>query len=62
MAFVSLYDETGSIECIVFPKTYALSPKLWQDSIPILFKGKVDQKDDEISIIIEKAVDLSKMA
>ncbi|MBP9797646.1 DNA polymerase III subunit alpha [Candidatus Woesebacteria bacterium] len=61
MAFVSLYDETGSIECIVFPKTYAQSPKMWQDSIPILFKGKVDQKDDEISVIIEKAVDLSKM-
>lgn len=61
MAFVSLFDETGSIECIVFPKTYAQSPKLWQDSIPILFKGKIDQKDDEISVIIEKAVDLSKM-
>lgn len=62
MAFVTVYDETGSIDCIVFPKTYATSQRIWQENTAILFKGKVDERDEGMSIIMEKAVDLSKVA
>jgi DNA polymerase III subunit alpha len=62
MAFVTVYDETGSVDCIIFPKTYATSARIWQENTAILFKGKIDERDEGISIIMEKAIDLSKMA
>ena len=62
MAFVTLYDETGSVDCIVFPKTYAKTSRVWQENTAILFKGKIDERDEGLNIIIEKAIDLAKVA
>jgi len=62
MAFVTVFDETGSVELIIFPKLYAHSQATWRDNAVILFKGRVDQKDQGISIIVEKAVDLEKIS
>lgn len=62
MAFVTLFDETGSSECIVFPKMFATSQSLWVENTVVLFKGKIDERDGEILIIVEKAIDLSKMS
>ncbi len=61
MAFVTLFDETGSAECIVFPKMFATSQSLWVENTVVLFKGKIDERDGEMLIIVEKAIDLSKM-
>lgn len=61
MAFVTMYDETGSGECIIFPKMYATSRSLWEESTAVMFKGKIDERDGEILIIVEKAMDLAKM-
>ncbi len=62
MAFVTVFDETGSVELIVFPKLYAQSQSTWHENGVVLFKGRVDQKDEGLSIIVEKAVDLEKMS
>ncbi len=61
MAFVSLFDETGSIETIVFPKIYATTKNIWSPNRAILLKGKVDSKDERINIIVDNAIDLSRI-
>ncbi|MBE7048876.1 MAG: DNA polymerase III subunit alpha [Ruminococcaceae bacterium] len=47
MAFVSLEDATGSVECIVFPKIYSLlKPCLIEDNI-IVARGRLSLREDE---------------
>src|SRR3989344_3750415 len=60
MAFVTLFDETGSIEAIVFPRTYAATKTIWTQNTVILAKGKIDTKDDRLHFLVENAVDLSQ--
>ncbi len=53
MAFVKLEDLTGSIELVIFPKTYA---KVYSQLIPdsvVTVSGKVDQKEDRIMILAD---------
>jgi DNA polymerase-3 subunit alpha len=61
MAFITIYDETGSADCIVFPTLYATSSRLWHENVAVLFKGKIDEREEGILIIIEKAIDLAAM-
>ncbi|MBP9815980.1 DNA polymerase III subunit alpha [Candidatus Woesebacteria bacterium] len=62
MAFVTVFDETGSLDLIIFPRLYAVSQSTWRENAVILFKGRVDEKDEGLSVIVEKAVDLEKMS
>ena len=61
MAILTVYDQTGTIDLIVFPKTYAKLKSILQINRVILFKGKVDQKEGGLTIILENAVDLEKI-
>lgn len=61
MAFVTLFDETGSIEAIVFPRTFAATKTIWTQNTFILAKGRVDTKDDRLHFLVENAVDLSQV-
>lgn len=61
MVFVTLYDKTGSLDCVVFPKTFAKTSKIWHENAAVLFKGKIDEREDGLNVIIEKAIDLSKI-
>lgn len=62
MAFVTIFDETGSIDVVVFPKLFATSKALWTPNTVVMFKGKLDTKDDRLSMVIENAVDLARVA
>lgn len=53
MAFVRLEDLTGSIEIVVFPKIYAKSTQLWVRDGIVMVTGKVDQKDDRLTILAD---------
>src|SRR5258706_3044692 len=55
MAFITLEDDTGSIDCVVFPKLYAENPLLWLEDSPLIIKGTVDNRDDKLQIIVESA-------
>jgi len=56
MAFGNLEDETGVAEFVVFPKTFAqFSHDLNEDSI-ILMKAKIDDRDGELKLIVEKII------
>jgi DNA polymerase-3 subunit alpha len=61
MAILTVYDQTGTIDLIAFPKTYAKLKSILQINRVILFKGKVDQKESGLTIILENAVDLEKI-
>lgn len=61
MAFVTLFDQTGTSEIVVFPKVYSVTRSLWDEGGSVLLKGKVDERDDGMTIIVEKAVDLAAL-
>lgn len=53
MAFVTLQDDTGTLECIVFPKLYAENSFLWVEDTPLIIKGKIENRDGELQIIVD---------
>lgn len=55
MAFVKVDDFTGSIELVVFPSVYEKTKPLWISDKVILLKGKVSQKEERLSIIVDDA-------
>lgn len=54
MAFGTLEDESGSIEFTVFPKTYEQYKDLLQNDTVILLKAKVEQREDQVTLLAEK--------
>ena len=53
MAFVRLEDTGGEIELVVFPKTYAMTKNNWRTDQIVLVKGKVDERDDRLTMIVD---------
>ena len=53
MAFITLEDDTKSIDCVVFPKLYAENPLYYIEDNAILVKGKVDNRDDKLQIVVD---------
>ena len=53
MAFVRLEDKTGSIELVIFPRTFEATKSYWVTDRAVLVKGKVDEKDDRLTIIVD---------
>ena len=54
MAFSVVEDLYGSLELVVFPKTYATYAPLLSSGSIILVEGRLSVKDDEIKLIAEK--------
>ncbi len=61
MAFVKIQDLTGTIECVVFPKLFAQQPNLWVNDTILQITGRIDQRDDRCTIIVEsgKCIDFT---
>jgi DNA polymerase-3 subunit alpha len=57
MAFVELEDVQGTIEVIVFPRTYEETHELWQEEKMVVVRGKVDIKGGNGPKIICEKVD-----
>jgi DNA polymerase-3 subunit alpha len=62
MAFLSVEDKSGNTDVVVFPRTYKEMKDVLEEGKPILIAGKINVRNDEKSIILEKAkyVDESK--
>lgn len=58
MAIIQIFDETGNIEVVVFPKTFAKLKQILAINRIIMLKGKVNDRDSRLSIIMENAIDL----
>ena len=55
MAAVQIEDLHGSLEVVVFPKSYEKTRSLWQPDAVVVVEGKVDAKDDRKKVLCEKA-------
>lgn len=58
MAFVTLTDKTGNIDIVIFPRTYEQVKNELLPDIPILFAGRVNKRDADVTVIAEKAKSL----
>ena len=54
MAFLKISDYTGTIEAVVFPKTFELNKDILMTDQIIAFEGKITFRNEEKSISIEK--------
>ena len=59
MAFVTVFDETGSIDLVVFPKIFAATKDIWVENTTILFKGSVNERGDGLTIMVDNVIDLA---
>lgn len=59
MAFVELEDMQGSIEVVVFPRTYEETRDIWEQDKLVVVRGKVDNKGSNGPKIICEKVDSS---
>lgn len=53
MAFITLEDDTKSIDCVIFPKLYAENPPFYIEDNALLVRGKVDNRDDKLQIVVD---------
>jgi DNA polymerase-3 subunit alpha len=58
MAFLRIADLTGSLECVVFPKSYVELQKFCQVDKLVIIKGKVSERNGERSVLIDKMKEL----
>jgi DNA polymerase III subunit alpha len=54
-AIVVMEDVSGQIEVIAWPKVYAQSEEFWQEGNEIIVQGKVRARENEVSIICDRA-------
>lgn len=58
MAFLRIADLTGSLECVVFPKSYEELKKFCQVDRLVIIKGKISERNGERSVLIDKIKEL----
>lgn len=58
MAFIRIEDLTGSLELVIFPKIYVRTTHLWHRDTIISASGKVDAKDDRLTILVDEVKQL----
>ncbi len=54
MAFVKIEDSTGSLDLVVFPGIYAETKSFWIESSGIVVTGKIDNRDDSLSLLVDE--------
>jgi DNA polymerase-3 subunit alpha len=59
MAFFSLMDETGEIECVIFPKGFTQAREHLIVNHLVTVKGKVEEREDKLSLLIDEITPVS---
>lgn len=59
MLFVKIEDAISKTEILVFPKMLKANPLVWQEAKVIICQGRISDKDNEVKIIAEVAVDIN---
>jgi DNA polymerase-3 subunit alpha len=54
MAFGKFEDETGALEFVAFPRVFQEFQSLFQVDSVVLMKAKVEHRDEELKLIVEK--------
>lgn len=61
MAFVRLEDDSGSMEVVVFPNVFNQTRACWVKDRIILAEGKVEYREEKLSVLIDKAKSLEEL-
>jgi DNA polymerase III subunit alpha len=61
MLAATIEDLTGSMEVIVFPRTYDETGSHWVDEAPVVITGKVDFRDEVAQLLCETVQPLEDM-
>lgn len=61
MAFLSISDESGEIEAVVFPKVYESYHGLLQKGEQLFLEGSVEQRNDALQVLINKCKPLNEL-
>lgn len=56
MLFVKIEDAISNIELLVFPSLLKETPLLWQEGRVIICQGKISEKDQDLKLLVNKAV------
>jgi DNA polymerase III subunit alpha len=59
MAFINLFDDTGTAEVVFFPKSYAKLKNIIGINNVLLVKGKAVDRDGRMTILVENAANLN---
>lgn len=59
MLFVTLEDLTARTEILVFPKTLARDPAVWQEEKIIMVRGRLSDRDGSPKILCEEAMEIA---
>ena len=59
MAFVTLQDATGAIECTFFSRAYERSAEVLGSDQPVLLRGKLQMRGEELKILADSAEPLA---
>ena len=63
MAYLTLEDLTGQIECLAFPRIYQSFQPLLQEDQPVIISGRLSVREDEAPrIVVDSAEPLLKQA
>ncbi len=54
MAFVKIFDGTGEMDLVIFPKTYAEIKAILEREKVVLITGKLDKRDESFSVVIDQ--------
>lgn len=60
MAFVKVEDLSGSMEMVVFPRVYGENIGLWKEDQPVLITGKINDRDDDLKMLVDSAQTLTE--
>lgn len=59
MAFGEFIDETGVVNIVIFPKIFAKSPTLWRDEQPLIVEGRIEDREENITLFVEQAEEIT---
>ena len=60
MAFININDRSGKIEAVVFPKVFQNNKHYLKEDNIVFIDGKVSNRNDKLSIIVEKVINLEE--
>ena len=53
MAFVTVEDESGELEVVIFPELYAVMASRLKNDAILFIRGKISQKDSSVSLVCD---------
>ncbi|MBQ6383031.1 MAG: DNA polymerase III subunit alpha [Clostridia bacterium] len=58
MAFITLEDMTGQMECLVFPKVYERYQSVLREDTPVVIRGRISIREDEAPKLLAEQITL----